>query len=161
MAFAHHVWATLAVIDLCLDLDEDQLKSAVPGTFGPIIETLRHVVSADCAYLELFAEDVEAVDESTASLSEMRAAMARNGPAWQAVLEKDLDAEEVVVRSRDDGSQSHAPLGVRLSQVIHHGTDHRSQICTALTNLGVEPPPIDVWDYADSRGWLREIGPPG
>jgi uncharacterized damage-inducible protein DinB len=36
--------------------------------------------------------------------------------------------------------------------VIHHGTDHRSQICTALTVLGIEPPAIDVWDYGDTVG---------
>lgn len=32
------------------------------------------------------------------------------------------------------------------AQALHHGTDHRSQICTALTTLGVEPLLIDVWD---------------
>ncbi len=46
------------------------------------------------------------------------------------------------------GSESHAPLGIRLAQVLDHGT-HRSQICTALTTLGVEPPDIDVWDFGD------------
>ena len=40
-------------------------------------------------------------------------------------------------------------MGIRLAQAIHHGTDHRSQVCTALTTLGIEPPAIDVWDYAD------------
>jgi uncharacterized damage-inducible protein DinB len=43
----------------------------------------------------------------------------------------------------DDGSGSHAPIGIRLAQVVQHGTDHRSQICTALTTLGVEPPEIN------------------
>jgi uncharacterized damage-inducible protein DinB len=43
--------------------------------------------------------------------------------------------------------------------VVHHGTDHRSQICTILTTLGIEPPPIDVWDYADQDGRLTEIAP--
>ena len=64
-----------------------------------------------------------------------------------------------VVRHRDDGSTSSAPLGVRLAQVIHHGTDHRSQICTDLTAIGVTPPEIDVWDYADSEGRLSETPP--
>ena len=46
-------------------------------------------------------------------------------------------------------------LGIRIAQVLHHGTDHRSQICTALTTIGVTPPEIDVWDYAwkDQRIW--------
>ena len=52
---------------------------------------------------------------------------------------------------RDDGSATEAPIGIRLAQAIHHGTDHRSQICTALTTLGIEPPFIDVWDFGGSR----------
>ncbi len=35
------------------------------------------------------------------------------------------------------------------------GTDHRSQVCTALTSLGVEPPDIDVWAYARESGRER------
>ena len=53
----------------------------------------------------------------------------------------------------------HAPLGIRLAQVVHHGTDHRSQMRTILSTLGVEPPMIDVWDFADQDGRLVEIPP--
>jgi uncharacterized damage-inducible protein DinB len=41
--------------------------------------------------------------------------------------------------------------------VVHHGTDHRSQICTALTTLGIEPPLIDVWDYGEAVGRTNEV----
>jgi uncharacterized damage-inducible protein DinB len=64
-----------------------------------------------------------------------------------------------MVRKRDDGSETHAPLGIRLAQAIHHGTDHRSQVCTALTSLGMEPPFIDVWDFGDATGRTKEIPP--
>jgi len=43
--------------------------------------------------------------------------------------------------------------------VLHHGTDHRSQICTALTTLGLEPPEIDVWDFAWEQGRVQEVPP--
>ena len=45
------------------------------------------------------------------------------------------------------------------SQALHHGTDHRSQICTALTTLGMEPPLIDVWDFGAEVGRVTEIPP--
>jgi uncharacterized damage-inducible protein DinB len=51
-------------------------------------------------------------------------------------------------------------MGIRLAQALHHGTDHRSQICTALTTLGVEPPSIDVWDFGERDGRVVEIPPP-
>ena len=57
------------------------------------------------------------------------------------------------------GSSGPEGAGVRLAQVIHHGTDHRSQICTALTALGIEPPAIDVWDYASTEGRISETEP--
>jgi len=52
-------------------------------------------------------------------------------------------------------------MGNRLAQALHHGTDHRSQICTALTTLVVEPPLIDVWDFGGEDGRVVEIEPPG
>jgi uncharacterized damage-inducible protein DinB len=63
------------------------------------------------------------------------------------------------VRHRDDGSETHAPVGLRLAQALHHGSDHRSQVCTALTALGVEPPEIDLWAFGWKDGRVLEIPP--
>ena len=159
-AFAHHVWATLRLMDTCHSLSPTQLGSGVPGTYGSILETMRHTVGADSSYLfALTGGRTPLIDEDTMDLAELRTAMEGNGAAWSALLVGDLDPDVVVVRHRDDGSESHAPMGVRLAQALHHGTDHRSQICTALTALGVEPPAIDVWDFADQDGRLSEIPP--
>ncbi len=159
-AFAHHVWATQRLIDTCLALTTEQLDTFEPGTFGSIIETMRHLVGGDASYLSVLSEGrYPEVDEAAMSLAELRDVMERDGPAWQEVVLADLDPDVVVVRHRDDGSESHAPLGIRIAQVIHHGTDHRSQICTALTTLGIEPPLIDAWDYAESQGRLQETPP--
>ncbi len=160
-AFAHHVWATLRLIDACLGLTEEQTATVVPGTYGSILDTMRHLVGADCAYLfALTGGRVAAIDEDRMGLPELRAAMESNGPAWDSLLMPDLDPDTVVVRYRDDGAESHAPLGIRLAQALHHGTDHRSQVCTALTALGFEPPAIDAWDFADEGGRLSRVPPP-
>ncbi len=159
-AFAHHVWATLQLIDACSSLTPEQLGTGVPGTYGSIIETMRHTVGADASYLfALTGGRAPTIDEETMGLGELRAAMESNRPAWSDLLAQTLDPDLVVIRHRDDGSQSLAPLGIRLAQVLHHGTDHRSQICTALTNLGIEPPAIDVWDFARQDGRLSETPP--
>lgn len=160
-AFGHHVWATLRLIDTCSSLDSEQLATTVPGTYGSIVDTFTHLVGADCSYLTVIGGvESPTFDESSKSLEQMRGVIRRNGELWGQVLERDPDPDLVVVRHRDDGSESHAPIGVRLAQVLHHGTDHRSQICTALTSIGVEPPEIDVWDFAWSDGRLEEIPPP-
>ena len=157
-AFGHHVWATLRLIDACLPLSPKQLETTAPGTYGSIIDTMRHLVGADAVYLfALTGGRSPTIDEERMDLPELRSAMEANGPAWSSLLEQALDPDTVVIRHRDDGSESHAPMGVRLAQVIHHGTDHRSQICTVLTTLGLEPPFIDVWDFADKDGRLAEF----
>jgi uncharacterized damage-inducible protein DinB len=160
-AFAHHVWATLRLIDTCLGLDEAQLESGVPGTYGSILDTLRHLVGGDASYLSVMTggRTVE-IDEEGMSLAELRAVMAADGVAWAWLVAEDLDPDRVVARIRDDGSESHAPLGIRLAQALHHGSDHRSQVCTALTALGVEPPEIDAWDFAAQDGRLVTVPPP-
>jgi uncharacterized damage-inducible protein DinB len=159
-AFAHHVWATLQVLDACAALTPEQLETTVPGTYGSIIDTLRHTVGADRSYLALLSGGVVGdIDEEGADIGALRAAMEADGPVWAAVLDADLDPAAFVVRHRDDGSESGAPLTIRLAQVIHHGTDHRSQVCTALTTLGIEPPAIDAWDFAWKAGRLTETEP--
>jgi len=155
-AFGHHIWATTTLLDVCLTLDDAQLATDVPGTYGSILAIARHTVGADHGYLYAITGGAHTeIDEDSMSLSELRASMDGNGPAWAAVLAEDPDPDTDVVRHRDDGTDSHAQLGIRLAQVLHHGTDHRSQICTALTTLGIEPPEIDVWAYAwkDDRIW--------
>ncbi len=159
-AFGHHTWATLQVIDACAKLTPEQLASSVPGTYGLIIDTLRHTVAGDCGYLfALTGGRVREIDEDAMDLAQLRAAIEANAVSWTEFLAQDLDPETTVTRHRDDGSQSHAPLGIRLAQAVHHGTDHRSQICTALTNLGIEPPAIDVWDFAWKDGRISENPP--
>jgi uncharacterized damage-inducible protein DinB len=158
--FDHHVWATLRLIDACDSLDAEQLAMTAPGTYGSILDTVRHIVGADAAYLfVLTGGRFHEIEEADMSLSELRAVAEACGPAWSELLRGELDPDADVVRHRDDGSTSTAPLGIRIGQAIQHGTDHRSQICTALTTLGVEPPEIDVWAFADSQGRLSETQP--
>ena len=159
-AFAHHVWATLTLIDVCLALTPEQLETAVPGTYGSIIDTMRHTVGADASYLFVIsAGRTPDIDEDHMNLAELRAAMDVHGAAWSDLLAHDLEADAVLVRHRPDGSETQAPISIRLAQALHHGTDHRSQICTALTTLGVEPPLIDVWDFGFQDGRVVEIDP--
>jgi uncharacterized damage-inducible protein DinB len=161
-AFAHHVWATLRLIDACLALSPEQLAEDIPGTYGSILGTMRHLVGADSSYLfALTGGHGPVIDEDRMGLAELRTAMQANGGAWASLLARDLDPDVVVVRHRDDGSESHAPLGIRLAQALHHGTDHRSQVCTALTMLGMAPPAIDAWDFAHAAGRLLDIPAPG
>jgi uncharacterized damage-inducible protein DinB len=42
-------------------------------------------------------------------------------------------------------------------QVINHATEHREQIKSMLSALGVTPPDIDGWDYGEATHALIPI----
>ena len=72
-AFGHHVWATTRLIDVCLELPPEQLDTAVPGTYGSILDTQRHLVGSDAWYLRCITEDeTAAIDEDHMDLRELR-----------------------------------------------------------------------------------------
>lgn len=160
-AFEHNVWATVRLIDACSELTSEQLETAVPGTYGSIIQTLRHMVGSDSWYLfDIAGDPARRIEEKQMGLAELRAAIEADGPAWNAYLDGDPDPDEVLHEvDESDGYERDASVAVRLAQALHHGTDHRSQICTALTALGIEPPSIDVWEFGVATGRIRETYP--
>jgi uncharacterized damage-inducible protein DinB len=156
-SMAHHIWATERLIDACESLTPEQLREPVPGTYGAILDTFGHLVGSDGWYLTFFRDWTNAIEEGTeVTLAELRTAVTATGAAWMELLGGDPDGETDTVE-HGEGWDFHAPLGFRLAQVIHHGTDHRSQICTALTSLGIEPPEIDVWAYGEATGRTRAV----
>lgn len=161
-AFAHHVWATERVLEACDGLTDEQLATTVPGTYGSILDTMRHTVDADCSYLFVIGGGSHAdigMELETMDLAGLRAEWATHGVAWTAILDSQPDPDEQLIRHRDDGSSTRAPKGLRMAQALHHGTDHRSQIATALTQLGIEPPDIDLWAYGEVHGRVSETLP--
>jgi uncharacterized damage-inducible protein DinB len=159
-AFAHHIWATERLIDACAALSPEQLKIRVPGTYGSIIDTLRHLVRADGWYLSFFSVEPRALIDDETSLSELRSVITSNGAAWTAQLAREVDPDEDVVEPGDDGSEYHVPKGIRLAQVILHGADHRSQVRTALSSLGLTPAEDDLWSFAEATGRAQEVPAP-
>jgi len=158
-AFGHHVWATIRLVDACAVLDDAQLATVVPGTYGSIIDTIRHLVGGDVFYLDVLrGGEPEPFNEAASDIPTLRGVMEAHGGVWQALVDGDLDPTSDVIEYEDSGYETHAPLGIRLAQALYHGTDHRSQVCTALTALGIEPPAIEPWDFArlDDRMFTAE-----
>ena len=160
-AFAHHVWATLRLVDTCLALSPQQLETTVPGTYGSIFDTLRHLIASDAWDLFIATRDrASLIDEDDMDLSELRAAMESHGPAWSRLLAQDLDPDAVLNEvDENDGYERNVAMGIQLAGTLQHGTDHRSQVCTVLTALGVEPPTVDVMNFGIQVGRVVEITP--
>ncbi|MGH9020285.1 MAG: DinB family protein [Acidimicrobiales bacterium] len=161
-AFAHHHWATGRVLDALDSLDAGALHTTAVGVYGSILDTMRHLVSADRGYLVALTHSaIDPVDTDDADVATLRAVSDASAAAWAGVLASDPDADEVITRPRRDGGEIRVRAGVLWAQALHHGTDHRSQVCTVLTVAGVEPPAIDAWAYAVVRGRLEVVEPGG
>jgi uncharacterized damage-inducible protein DinB len=162
-AFAHHIWATTTLIDACSELSPEQLQTKAVGTYGPILRTMQHLVGSDSWYIfDITGDRSRRIDPEEMDLNELGAAIVSDGEAWSALLDTEPDPDEMLTEvDEKDGFERDAPVGVRLAQALHHGTDHRSQICTALTSIGVEPPAIDVWDYGLANGRVADRMPTG
>jgi uncharacterized damage-inducible protein DinB len=161
VAFAHHSWATIRLIDACRDLSDEELRFEVVGTLGPIIDTVRHIVNGDAGYLEILTADVAtgAVADDM-SLDSFKRAAEHNQARWDAFLSQPVDPDAIVREiDPEDGYQRWAPVSYRLAQALQHGNDHRSQLCTTLTSLGGAPPGIDVWSFGLETHEIREQMP--
>src|SRR5215211_5869018 len=88
--FRYHVWATLTLIDHCLGLPAEALRQAAPGTYGPILATLAHVVTAEQGYLSrLPGEQPRATlrEAMEPTLADLRTVVEEQARRWEALLD--------------------------------------------------------------------------
>ncbi len=151
VAVRHSCWANIELIRFCERLSPEQLGWSLPGTYGSVERTLRHTVSADQGYLLALAGRLPAeprVDpEQPIALADLAAKEKAVLDSAEDLLSRPFDVARAVERPRVT-----AAAGIILAQLVHHGTDHRSQVATILSAKGMEPPDLDVWTYGSSTG---------
>jgi uncharacterized damage-inducible protein DinB len=147
--FDHHAWATHTLIDFCVTLPPDQLRATVPGTYGPIMPTLVHLVAADQRYLELMtgarAEHPLREGEDP-PLGDLDTRFGGHARLWEDLVDKASELDVTIPPRGPWQARPHAE-DLLFLQAIHHGNDHRTHICTALGAIGLEPPEIDGWSF--------------
>ncbi|HUG15177.1 MAG TPA: DinB family protein [Thermomicrobiales bacterium] len=150
--FRHNAWATRQVLDACRGLTDEQLRAAVTGTYGSIIDTLRHTVRSEAGYCRRLTGEAAnwlGPDADAPDIDEMIARNDDLAARWERFLAAPFDAERIFVIPWHD-SDRNVPAGVVLTQALHHGNEHRTQVCTTLTSIGVESPALGVWEFAEA-----------
>jgi uncharacterized damage-inducible protein DinB len=153
--FRHNRWANARMFEACLSLSEDQLGTEVPGTYGRLDATLLHLAAAEGGYLHTLTGWVPpegyGLGEGVAfpGVPLLLERLRMTGDALVEVA-RELPSDRIVSGEDEDGSYS---LGawVVLLQAAYHATEHRQQIATALTHLGLEPPEPDLWAFDEAR----------
>ena len=153
--FAHHLWATEKLIDHLEGLPQQRLDDAVPGTYGSILSTLTHLVDADGRYLlRLTTTSLPPYEDGgSRPLETLRSELGDHEERWSGFLDRlDAGTLQASITGREDYPDTHDAEGLLLLQAIHHGNDHRTQICSTLGALGEDVPDLDGWAFwAEAR----------
>lgn len=144
--FEHNRWANERLLEACRGLSAELLATSVVGTYGALGATLAHIASGDVFYTQLLTgwkpSTAWQQDDPYPGVDELLEVVRETGSRLRAAAES-IDADQPI--ERDPGEM--IPASVILVQAINHGTEHRAHAATILTQLGIQPPPIDGWAY--------------
>ena len=153
--FEHNNWANLQIIKACTALSDEQLDAEPQSaTQGSIRSTLEHLVTSQRGYLALLTLPVEARPTTPLALQELEESARLSGDGLLALLHEPHNFPKDRLRTRNG---YFVEPWVVMIQIINHATEHREQIKSMLSALGVTPPDIDGWDYGLSINALIPI----
>jgi len=153
--FEHNIWANAKIIQACVGLSDEQLDAQPhSATMGTIRETLTHLVRSQYGYWQMLTGPLEARRRIEPALGELEGYALESGEGLLALARGEYSGQtEAHIRTRDGYL---VEPWVVMVQVINHATEHREQIKSMLTALGIAPPDIDGWDFGDYRkGMVR------
>ena len=148
-AFQHHTWATERLIRHLRSLPEAALTASAPGVYGEVLATLSHLLDADgryLGYLEGNPPPPKTGPDSTKPLDELADQLRDQAVRWRIVLAR-IGEIDVTLPARHGRPVLPHATNLLVAQALHHGNDHRTQICTVLTVNGYDSPDLDVWTY--------------
>jgi uncharacterized damage-inducible protein DinB len=144
--FEHNNWANLQIIQSCVALSGEQLDAEPQiATKGSFRRTLLHLVHSQEHYLSLLSLPLEARDTPPPAFTELRQSAILSGEGLLS-LAKGKTSRSLEAQLRTSDGYLVEPWVVML-QAINHATEHREQIKSMLSSLGITPPEIDGWDY--------------
>ena len=156
--FEHNVWASLKLLDFCEGLSDEQLDSTGVGCYGSIRDTLGHIVRGEVSYVERVNGRVPAVRPGRGEFAGF--GVLKDAVRWtgEEMLQLALSGrKDTLIQEREGGLGVEYKLSSLMVQAITHSTEHRTQIAAIITQLGMEPPDMSVWNYMEEIGEFREF----
>ena len=154
----HNTWATKQLIAFCKELAPDRLQATSEGMYGTILATLQHVVGAESRYrFRLSGEQPPwpLRPEETNDLAELDRMNDDMSAFWEELASSEFDPDRRIdVTNPTMGDPFEVAAGMLVAQNLNHGNEHRAQIFTILTTIGVEPPELDGWAWGLATGRL-------
>jgi uncharacterized damage-inducible protein DinB len=153
--FEHNNWANQKIVEACYALSNDQLDTEPQSaTRGTIRRTLLHLVHSQLGYLSLLTMPVDERTDVKPTFAELLNSVNTSGKGLLALARGEGVSLDSRLQTRDG---FYTEPWVVMLQVINHATEHREQIKSMLSALGVTPPNIDGWDYGEATNALMPI----
>ncbi len=148
--YDYATWANGRVLTAAETLTDDDWRRSLGHSFDSLHGTMVHVLSSEMLWLARWrgqsptgravaADDVPTV----AALRARWADVSRDMRDFLAALEDGQWQQEIGYVTLD-GRPARYPLWQMYLQVINHGTHHRAEAATMLTDLGQPPAPLDM-----------------
>jgi uncharacterized damage-inducible protein DinB len=157
--FRHHAWANKQLLAACRGLPHElTLPGTAAGTDRGILAIFNHITQSDRGYVSRRGDRPDWVEnaEGISDLDELERRANENAEVWERFLAQPIEATKLIILNQ---GAYEAEQSVLLVQALHHGNAHREQISAIVTGLGIEPPDIQAWAYAEATGHARERSP--
>jgi len=158
--FRHNAWANQRLIDVCVACSNEHLGTRAAAAYGSILETLVHLVASEQRYIRRLGGDLPTspiVEGDQPSLEELKQATVANGEVLTALAAS--ASSDAVVSGQEAGLAFESEAAVFLVQTVTHSAEHRTQVITMLSTLGVGPEgldeQLDAWAWGEATGALR------
>jgi uncharacterized damage-inducible protein DinB len=144
-------WANAQVFAACQTLSPEHLAAAAPGAYGSIHATLGHLIAAEADYIGRLTGQRPQPPfkwDDRPALPAIAAFAAEVGPALLAAVERIPPTH--LVHEEEDGFTMDYQARLLFIQVISHGIEHRTNVTTLLSSLGLPAPEVDGWGYLNA-----------
>jgi uncharacterized damage-inducible protein DinB len=154
--FEHNNWANSKIIQACYTLSDEQLDAEPQSvTKGTIRRTLVHLVSSQHSYLRTLTLPLEErLEAVTVAFAELQESASKSGEGLLTLARGAQKPRKAQLQTRDN---FYVEPWVLMVQIINHATEHREQINSMLSALGVTPPDLDGWSYGEVTNALIPI----
>lgn len=144
----YNQWANQQLLAACMNVSESQLTARIPGAYGSIRDTFGHLLRAEADYIGRITAAPPQPSfkwEEGPSLADMSAFAAQLGEAFIDTVMRVPPTQNV--HEEEDGKTIDYQARHLFMQVVNHGIEHRTNITTFLSSLGLPVPELDGWGY--------------
>ncbi len=158
LLFDYNYWTTKLILSKAAELSPEQLMQPTSFSWGSLMGTLIHMLDGEnlwrnlCQHnhlLEKRLTETEPFPTLDSVVTFWKAEEAEMRAYLGGLHDADMDS---IIRYEIPESVRERLLWHCLVHVVNHGTQHRSECATMLTDFGHSPGDIDITRFLNARG---------